>query len=455
MLLAPLVLAFPAAPLAVPFLPVPPQETGAEAPQLPPGVVAAWDGGELDATSYERFLGRSFHRKPLGQEALQHLLQIQLVQGEADRASLQISSSELDARVAEVYRQAEEGGMDLAAALAARGLDRESFRALLRDSLLHEELVRRELGMAAEEVPTPEQLEQWSARRLEELLKLSAAAPEGYALDAPPYRVSLEQLGGAIRAALPKGRQKEYLEQLVLQRHLAAWAKEHRVVLGDEILAREIEWRRRHVAENPAFGGMSYEQILQTQGSSVEAVKASDELRTAGYLRLLAAERYPDAWFEALSQEERGALEGESGEARQVRWLLLRAKAEKVDPLDLDFTEAAAELRAYRAEIASEEDFARLAEELSEHEVSRLQGGMLGWLHRFESSVDIAVCQAAFEMEAGQVSEPIAVSEGMALLFLSQVRERPDEAAFRELVRRARHQDLRKEILSSIHLVVR
>lgn len=450
MLIAPLLLAS-FAPLIQ--APLPAQDAGADPPPLPPGIVAQWDGGQLEEAPFERFLGNSFHGKPLGLEALQHLLQIQLVEGEAERLGLRVGEELVSARLAEVERQAEEGGLDLAAALAARGLDRQGFRALLRDSLLHEELVRRELGLGSEQTPSPEQLQAWSAQRLAELLKLSAAAPEGYALDSASFRVSLEQLGGAIRAALPKGRQREYLEQLVLQRYLASWARQNQVVLGDEVLSRELEWRRRHVAENPAFGGMSYEQILQSQGSSVEAVKDSDELRTAGYLWLLAADRYPESWFDQLPAEERAALEGQNGEARQVRWLMLRAMEQKTDPLDLDFADARAELEAYRAEVASEADFQRLAGELSEHEVSRLQGGMLGWVHQFESSVEIAVCQAAFQLQPGEVSAPIPVTEGMALVYLCQIRPQPDETEFRRLVRRSRHQDLRQEILTSIHLV--
>ncbi len=432
-----------------------PGQDAAPAAPFPPGVVARWDGGQLEEGPYDRFLGRSFHRKPLGQEALQHLLQIQLVEREAERLGLAVAESAVEARLDEVRRQAEEGGFDLDGALASRGLDAARFRKLLRDSLLHEELVRRELGMGPEETPTPEQQEAWSQERLAELMALSARSPEGYALDAPPYRVTLQELGAAIRVALPPGRQREYVEQLVLQRHLADWAARGKVVLGEEVLARELDWRRVHVAGNPAFGGMSYEQILSSQGSSVESVKSSDELRTAGYLWLLAAERYPDAWFDALPAEERTALEGQVGEARSVRWLLLRAKDQKVDPLDLDFDDARAELEAYRAEIATEEDFARLAGELSEHEVSRPRGGMLGWVHRYEPSVDLTVCQAAFALEPGQVSEPVMVADGMALVFLCAVRPRPEEAAFRDLVRRSRHSELRQEILEGLNLEIR
>ncbi len=424
-------------------------------PPFPPGVVARWKGGELGEARYDRFLGRSFHRKPLGQEALQHLLQIQLVEGEAERLGIGVAEGLVDQRVQEAYDQADEAGMDLTAALKARGLSPESFRALMRDALLHEELVRRELGLGPAQTPSPEQQEAWSQARLQELMGRAVAAPEGYAIDSPPYQVTLQQLGEAIRAALPPGRQREYIEQLVLQIHLADWATRNRVVLGEEVLHAEIEWRRRHVAENPAFGGMSYEQLLQSQGSSVESVKTSEELRTAGYLRLLAADRYPDAWFDALSAEDRVALEGQNGETRKVRWLLLRAVETKTDPLDLDFEEAAAELEAFRQEVGSEADFERLAGELSEHEVSRLQGGMLGWVHQYESSVDLAVCQAAFGMEAGECSPPVRVGEGVALVYLSEIRPRPEEATFRALVRRSRHQELRKEILTQIALELR
>ncbi|RMH04040.1 MAG: hypothetical protein D6702_04215 [Planctomycetota bacterium] len=432
--------------------PAPAAEPTAAEP-LPPGIVARWNDGEITAEDFERFLGRSFHRKPLGQEALRHLLQIQLVEREAAAAGLRIDDAEVADRLSEIRRQAEAEGFDLDSALRSRGLDPEEFRRLLRDSLLHEELVRRDLGLGPDQTPTPEQQEKWTNDRIEELLAASAAAPVGYALDEPPFRITLLELGAAIRAALPPSRQREYLEQLVLQRHLAAWARKEGVVLRDEILEQEIEWRRRHVAESPAYGGMSYDQILASQGSSLAGVRGSDELRTAGYLRLLARRRWPDSWFESLSPEERRTLEGQAGEARLVRWILLRAKEEKTDPLDLDFAEARQELADLAAEATDEAAFARLAGEVSEDDASRRRGGLLGWVHRLDpAGADPAVVEAAFALEPGRVSEPIRVAGGMALVWLSEIRPRPEEAEFREEVRRSRHQQLRREILDSIGL---
>lgn len=429
-------------------------EGAGQAPPLPTGVVARWDGGELLDAPYERFLGRSFHGKPLGREALQHILQIQLVEREAERLGLRPDPAEVERRVAEAYSQAAAAGLDLDQALAVRGLDGASFRALLADAILHEELVRRDLGLGPEQAPSVEQQQEWTSRRMAELLAAAPAAPSGYALDAPPYRVSLEELGAAIHAALPPGRQREYIEQLVLQLHLAEWARSEGVLLPDEVLQQELEWRRWRVADSPAFGGMSYEALLTSQGSSLEAVKDSEELRTAGYLRLRAERRYDDAWFAALPAADRAALEGKLGEARQVLWILLRARAEKVDALDLDFAEAALELRSYTAEIHGETDFRRLARDYSEHDASRAREGLLGWIHLYEPQVEMAVCQAAFALAPGEVSAPVQVPQGMAILLVAAVRPCPPEAEFRELVRRDKHQELREEILAEVDLQV-
>ena len=55
---------------------------------LPEGVVAAWDGGQLEVEAFERFLGAYAHYQGIGREALTHLLQVRLVEVEAERAGL-------------------------------------------------------------------------------------------------------------------------------------------------------------------------------------------------------------------------------------------------------------------------------------------------------------------------------------------------------------------------------
>ena len=428
-----------------------PAQEPAEA-AVPPDHAAVWDGGAVRLDEFSRFLGRMFRGKLLGQEALQHLLQIQLVEREAEARGVRVSEAQVDELLAEARRQTAESGWELDEVLAQRSMSLAEFRKLLHDSLLHELMVRSDLGLSDDDEVPQEALVAWTEERISDLLAKAQEAPEGYAIDAPPYRVTEQELGDAIRMAIGPARLMEHLEQLVLEKHTARWARQQGLILTDDVLQAEIEWRRRRVAENPAFQGATYEDLLESQGSSLESVRRSGHLRAAGYLRLYAQRRFDDAWFRELSPEELAGLEAEHGEARHIAWLLLRAVPEKVDPLDLDFADAAAELRAYAAQMDDAADFYRMAGRLSEDESSRARNGVLGWVHRNEPQVEAALLEAAFSQEPGEIAEPVRTAEGMALVFVSDVRPKPGEEEFRELVRRGKHEELRREILAGIAL---
>jgi parvulin-like peptidyl-prolyl isomerase len=136
-----------------------------------------------------------------------------------------------------------------------------------------------------------------------------------------------------------------------------------------------------------------------------------------------------------------------------VSWLLLHAKPVEADPdLDLTPAEAAEELRRYRAQVQSPEDFGRLAEKFSEHDPSRRRRGLYGSIHRHEPGADPLLCAAAFAQPLGEISEPVPVSGGVALLLVHAERAAPAAAELRELSRRARHDEARAEFVAGLDL---
>jgi hypothetical protein len=189
-------------------------------------------------------------------------------------------------------------------------------------------------------------------------------------------------------------------------------------------------------------------------------VRESDELRVAGYLRLLSERVMPDSFFDDLSEELTQRYDNEHGETRNVGWILLRAADEKESPLDLDFDEAKEELLALRDRIKTAEDFSDLAYDYSEDDRTRRRGGMLGWIHHYEKGVTAALATAAFSKEGTGIYGPIKIVDdnplqplsGMALILVKDIRPRPSKDAFQDAVRRGTHRDLRQSFLSSITL---
>lgn len=423
-----------------------------------PELVAEWKGGSITTQEFNLFLGRHAHLRDTGQEALAHILQLRLVQFEAAAAGLAVSPAAVDARIAEARSQIEAAGQDLEAILASRQMGMEEFRRLIGDSLLHEMLVRRAEGLPEDAVVSAEMQQAWSEARITALLELASQAPAGMALDAAPYHISLEELGITVRRIMGDRDLEDRLEQMVLERALPQWARERRLTLNDAVLHAEIEWRRKRVEQNPAYGGVTYEDLLQSRGSSLESVLQSEELQVAGYLRLLAEERYPDTWFAALSEEKRMELESRFGPTRRVSWLLLRAVEEKADELDLDFEDAAEELKLLSERMRNAEDFASIAKDYSQDEGSRRRDGRLGRIHRVEEGVPQALCDAVFAVSEPGIYGPIRIEDpnpfapisGMALILVDAFEAIPESAAFRDLVRRGMHRDLRKDFLREI-----
>ncbi len=418
------------------------------------GILARWQGGQATEAQVDRFLGRNLRGKSIGQEALIHLLQIDVVQIEAERRKLKANETEVQRQMAVAERSAEEEGFDFDATLARRGMNRTDLLELLRTASLHAALVRQDLKLAADAIPSAEQQAAWTQQRVEALLAEANAHP-GLVLDVPPYRITVQELGATIRIALHPKRLREHIQQWVLQQWLEKWGNAQGLVVDDAVRQAELDWRADRVAKNPVFAGATYEVLLSAQGSSVEAVRQSEELRAAAWLRLYSRQRFDDAWFAIQSQKRAKDMDAEFGETRQVAWLLLRATENPADPLDLSFAQAAEELRKYKDEAADSEAFLKLAGELSEDENSRRRKGLLGWIHATEPGVDPAVCATASKLQAGVISDPVRTAEGQALVLVLEIRPRPEEAAFRALVRRGQHQALREEILRGLKLEIR
>jgi parvulin-like peptidyl-prolyl isomerase len=425
-----------------------------------PVVLATFDGGQIEADRFDRHLGADARHQQSGAEALVHILRLQIVSIEAANLNLVATDEEIDERIAIAVEQIEAAGMSLENLLAGKELEMSDLRELIGSSILHEQLVRHDLSLSIFAEVSQQQLEEWSDNKLNELLELSKQAPPGMALDAPPFRVSEQELGRVMRRTMSKEELQDRLEQMALTVALPKWAADNKAVLSDDILNDEIEWRRKRVNENPAYGGASYEGLLEAKGMTVESVRKSDELRVAGYLRLLSEQVMPDSFFDNLSEELTQRYDNEHGETRNVGWILLRATDEKESPLDLNFDEAKEELLALRDRIKTTEDFNDLAKDYSEDDRTGRRGGMLGWIHHYEKGVTTALAKAAFSIEGTGVYGPIKIVDenpfqplsGMALVLVKDILPRPSKEEFQDDVRRGTHRDLRQSFLEGITL---
>ncbi|MFD0698931.1 peptidylprolyl isomerase [Paenibacillus sp. GCM10027628] len=90
------------------------------------------------------------------------------------------------------------------------------------------------------------------------------------------------------------------------------------------------------------------------------------------------------------------------------------------------------------AELAKGEDFAILARDRSLDDATNNSGGDLGWIEGDDPFIAAPVLEAAKQLKVGEVSKPVPVQQGFAVVKLKNRREKanPDKAFIRENVRR-------------------
>jgi foldase protein PrsA len=88
-------------------------------------------------------------------------------------------------------------------------------------------------------------------------------------------------------------------------------------------------------------------------------------------------------------------------------------------------------------------DFAALAREQSLDHISSGQGGEIGWITNDDPSIEESVIQAAFSIDIGKISSPVPVTEGFAVV---KITDRKDKRVipFEEV-----KEEIRKEIALS------
>jgi len=423
---------------------------------LPQGVAVTWNGRSVTDAEFGGWISSSLGRgHEAVQEALRHLLQIRLVESEAAARGFSASSAAVDARFEEARLALENAGMKLKQELAARGMSESEFRKLLGDSLLHEQLVRADLELAADAPVSAAQLQEWSDQRIATLLVSPKPASPEFVIDAGVQRITRAELGEVLLRTTPAERLRELGGQRALEEALPAWGKELGIALADSILLQEVEWRRQRVAENPNYQGATYEGLLSARGISLDDVLSGAELRVTGWLRLYSAEVWSDAWFDALPEAERREIEDELGAVREVSWLMLHASDDKVSELDLNLAEAAEELKTWAAQVSTAADFGELAGKYSEHEPTRRRKGELGLMHRIEPGMDPLLVGESFEAPVGTLHGPITVQGGLALIWVHAEHPAPEPAALRAAYRRARHDEAQARFLDGIGLRTR
>lgn len=229
-------------------------------------------------------------------------------------------------------------------------------------------------------------------------------------VDEQPILLSeVEERAAMIRTMAPPERRGQLLhdalEDLVADKLFAKQVKELNLEVGDAEVQAAID---DVVRQNGFSGPDQLEAAVQSQGLSMAEYRSNLKSQLSQMkllnLKVRSKVRVADEDVKRRHAELSAADAGE--EEIHARHVLVRLAAEAPAA---DAEKAREKAAAIAARARSGEDFARLAKEASEG-ASGEEGGDLGWFRRGEMARELE--DAAFHLQAGQVSDPVRTKFG-------------------------------------------
>lgn len=385
-----------------------------DAKSLPSNLCARYEHGEISWDTLYEFLLQKYGKKEEGQSALQHHLQLLLVEQEAKRRGVHVAESSIASRISELEKsiQASAPSSSLQEELRSKQMSLEQFSDLLRISIAHEEMARQDLGLSAGEPITPAQLNLWLTERM------SKSKPD-------ESLISKQTLGKTIQTFLGRKTVKNIITEMVGMELVRKKAKEFKIELSAEDIDKEIGRRRARLASNEQLKGVSYEEVLKAQGTSVEELKQDSRFLATLLLAKIAEHLYSRETLETVYKKDAARYDGLFGESRKISWLLLRAAKFPNQFVKRSFEDAEKEMQSIRERIKAPEDFARIAKLHSEDDRNRAAGGEVGFIHRLEPDFDPTLLEAVFQAQPKAILGPFKTAQGLFLVLLEDIKPAP------------------------------
>jgi len=423
---------------------------------------------ELDALLVARH-----GKRAEGQDVLARLLNMKVLHKLAADAGVEISSKQLDDRIAEINQklldQGYEGG--LAAQLVASDISPEIFRSTFAVSLAMEELARLALGQPEGERPGPGQQEAWMKTMMEARGGSLNNDPfptkeTGIAATSGDVTVTMAEFYEHLRDELPRQFVEQSCTQMILEKRLRAKAGTIEDAEWQAAVDLEISRRRARHNANPETQGVSYEALLDAQGMGIAGIKKDPAVVVTALTSVLSwrdevaaakaagstatdVEELRNAGRRALYEEERELFDGYYGERLHLAACVLRSAEVPDEVVTRTTEEAHAYLGRLAPGIPDAEGFRLIVGKLSDDAGAKENGGELGWFGRGDERLPQNIRDAAFDYWAAKgkdgVAGPIDVVGGVAILWVGPLQPAPEW----ELLSQAVQSELQARTLSA------
>ncbi len=428
------------------------------APQQDPNEVLAQfrlEGRDAYVTRTDVALEMAFHlrRRDEGRQAVEVLVDTVLTRRAAKAKGLLPTQAEVKAFWDDLAGKLRAAGKKPEEFAAVRNSTEQQLFEVLAVQIAQERLVRHELALGKNEHVSGDMLKLWLSeeRRRAKIEVDPDALPAGVACRVDDQPVALDELGRLLLQTCDETEQMKFVQQVAYLQTIEAMAREHGLQLTAADLDRAIHKRSAEAARDPRMGGMSYEQLIKSQGFTLQSLRELRVFRAQVLLPLLAARLHPDAELQQQLQEHRSDVLERVGPRRQIGMIFVRALQVPNALVPNDFPTAMARLRAARARLAKD-PFDLVARIESEEPASKQRGGDTGWHNRRDQNLPELVLAAAFALGNGEVSEPLQGEDGCYLVKVLDVEPDLSDAALLLRQRERTANDLKQELLDNLQI---
>jgi hypothetical protein len=390
-----------------------------------------------------------------GRGALRHLAESRVLEIAGRENGIEVSERVVEARWKDLDQQILASGdkQGIAGYLRRGRLTRDSFLIYLRLAVVQETLTRRALGLRDDAAVSGEQQQLWmddalKARRYEEFLP---PWKEGLAARAAEFTITIPEFVRYMRAHLPEESLRDDCYHALLERRLRARMPDLAAEKLDQYVAEEIQRRRDEAAMDPRYSGVPYDRLIAAQGIVLETLPQDPSIRVAALARAWVDRSYSADDLRRVYNDEREHFDGLFGASIDTYMIFLRAAELTNDFNPRTFVAAEAELKRWKPDIHSLDDFKRLAREKSEDAPTRESGGSLEWITalspRVPGDVRAEVARAlAIDGGGPGLVGPVRTPTGCMLLWLGERRPGASWDAMQKQV----HRELRRRFVEEV-----
>ena len=275
------------------------QSSAATAPlSLAPGQVAVIEGGlALTDSDLDRYLGTVYARLPEGDDALQQLLTEAVIDAAAAQAGVTATDDEIAALETRLEAQAREGSggkLGLKESLG-QSVTLQDLHAALRLQVLHEGIVRHELGLPADAPVDPAQLKAWIDAHLPGDALEALPLDDPLAVRWPGGELSKAAVGRRLRSMLPARDVSGVLTEMIGVLLVRREAERLGLALTPAAATEEVLDRNAALKAKAGIGDVSYDQFVETvQKRSLKELIASDQFGAEVLLRLISERNWTE-----------------------------------------------------------------------------------------------------------------------------------------------------------------